>query len=83
MSYPERVAEIDPSDVLVGDDRLGTAGCEHATALDYVCTIDKLEQLARIVIRDEHADAAIRQVANERCDFFDGIGIDAGEWFVE
>jgi hypothetical protein len=82
-SYPERVAEIDPSDVLVGDDSVGAALREHAAAFDYVCAIDKLKQLARFVIRDEHADAAVRQVANERSDFFDGIGIDARERFVK
>ena len=67
----------------MGNDRLGAAVCEHAAAFDDVGTVHQLKQLASIVIRDEHADVTVRQVTNKRCDFLDGMRIEACKRLVE
>ena len=57
--------------------------CEHAAVLDDIGAVDQLQQLASVVIGDENADAAVRQMADEYCDLLDGMRIEACKRLVE
>jgi hypothetical protein len=60
----EAFAQIQPADILVGDQISGRAGEQHAAVIDDVGAIDDIERLADIVIGDQHADAALLQLAS-------------------
>src|SRR5262245_27153937 len=80
---PELVAEIDAPHVLVVDDLRGSAVGQHHAVMNDVGAADQIERLAHIVIGDQHADATLREMANQRANVVDRDRIDAGEGLVE
>ena len=61
----------------------GRAFLQHPAVVDDVGAIDDVERLAHVVVGDQHADAAILQMAHQLADVVDGDRIDAGEGLVE
>src|SRR5260221_3394190 len=78
----ESFAQIDPSDVLVEDDLRRRALAQDLAAMQDIGAIDDVESLADVVIRDQHADAAVLEVRHQVSDFADGDLIDAGQRLV-
>src|SRR5262252_3593156 len=81
--HPEFLAEVEPADVRVVDDVLGPALHQHLARIDDVGPVGEAERLAHIVVGDQHADAALGQVAHQRLDVADRDRVDAGERLVE
>src|ERR1700731_4740064 len=82
-SEPESLAEIDAAYLAVRDHGLGVAVGEDTTALDDIGPVDETEKDTRVVICDQHADAALGQVTNQNGDLIDRVRVDAGERLVE
>src|ERR1700675_962155 len=67
----EPLAEIDAAHVAIADDFGGCAFLQQLAVVQNVGTVDDIECVAHIVIRDQNADAAILQVHNEIANFAD------------
>ena len=67
----------------MGNHFVGCAVHQHLAVIDDVGAIDQAERLAHIVVGDQHADAARRQVVDQRLDVADGDRVDARERLVE
>ena len=64
----EAVAEIDAPDLVVRDDIGGRALHQHGALVDDAGAVDDVERLPHIVIREQHADAAVLEVGDEIAD---------------
>jgi len=72
-----------PADVLVAHDIGRRALHEHLAFVDDVSAVDDVERFADIVIGDQHADAAILQMAHKLANVVDRDGINSGERLVQ
>src|SRR5690606_15885900 len=82
-SEPELFAEIDAAHLLVMNDLVGIAFHQNRSRVNNIGTVDETQRLAHIVVGNQHADAAPREVAHQLLDVADGDRIDAGEGLVE
>src|SRR6185436_11787336 len=64
-SHAEVFAEIDLAHVGVGHDLVGCAFGEHGALADDVGAVADAQGLADVVVRDQHADAARLQEADD------------------
>src|SRR3954471_18593772 len=79
----EILAEVEAPDLLVRDDLVRPAFGQNAPGMDDVGAVGEGQRLAHVVVRDQHADAALGQVPDEVLDVADGDRVDAGEGLVE
>src|SRR2546429_3210307 len=79
----EPVAEVDLARDRVGGDLGGGAGHENLAVVEDVRAIGDRERLAHVVVRDEDADAALPQAADDLLDVPDRDRVDAREGLVE
>src|SRR3569623_150821 len=82
-SQREALAEIQPPDILVGDEVLRRSGEQHAAVIDDVAAVDDVERLADVMVGDQHADAALLQFDDEVAKVGDRQRIDPRERLVE
>src|SRR6516165_417621 len=82
-SKPERLAQVHLTDLGVGKDFFRSAGGDHRPLVDDVCPRAHPKGLADIMVSDQHADAALGELADDALDVEDGERIDAGEGLIE
>src|SRR5690606_17016124 len=80
---PEILTQIDSSHVLIIQNCPGLARRQHPPLAQNVRAVADFQRFPHVVVGDEHADAALLQMADQALDLDDGNGIDAGERFVE
>src|SRR5690242_8616256 len=80
---PEILAEVNASYIFIIDDLIGFAEGEHQAFVNYVRMVANPEGFPHVVVRDENADAAFLQKADDFLNIEHGDRIDAGERFVE
>ena len=73
------LAEIEAPHIGIGDNLVGAAMRQHLAGMDDIGAIDQAERLAYVVVCDQDADAARREMADELLDVGDGDRVDAGE----
>src|SRR5215469_8213787 len=78
-SHAELFAEIEAADVRVVHDILSPALHQDLARIDDIGAVGEAERLAHVMVGDQHADAAIGQVADQRLNVADRDRIDAGE----
>src|SRR5262249_21059545 len=81
--HAEFLAQVEPADVRVVDDIVSPALHQDLARVDDIGAVGEAERLAHIVVGDQHADAALGQMAHQRLDVADRDRIDAGERLVE
>jgi len=72
-------AQIEAADIRIVDDVLGCPFRQNLAGIDDVGAVGQAERLADIVVGDQYADTALRQVADQRLDVADGDRVDAGK----
>mmetsp|Transcript_6384 Transcript_6384/g.26028 ORF Transcript_6384/g.26028 Transcript_6384/m.26028 type:complete len:371 (+) Transcript_6384:3-1115(+) len=82
-SHPEVLAEIDLAHIGIGDDLVGRAFGEHGALADDVGAVADAQGLADVVVRDQHADAARLQEADDALDLQHRDRVDARERLVQ
>src|SRR5690625_767690 len=83
VSDPETLAEIDAAHIGVGDDLSGGAIHQNLAIMQDIGAVDDLERLAHIMVGDQHADAAVLQMADKGADLADRDRVDPGKGLVE
>src|SRR5580765_3682160 len=79
----EILTEVHLANLAVGEDRFRRTGRDDFTLVEYIGALADAQCLADIVIRDEHADVACGELADDALDVKYGDRIDAGERLVE
>src|SRR2546427_8900763 len=80
---PEIFAEINASYVFIIDDLVGFAEGEHQAVVDDVGVVANPQRLPHVMVRDEDADAAFLQKADDFLNDEERDRVDAREGFVE
>src|SRR5690625_789663 len=83
VSDPETLAEIDAAHIGVGDDLSGGAIHQNLAIMQDIGAVDDLERLAHIMVGDQHADAAVLQMADKGAELADRDRVDPGKGLVE
>ncbi len=77
------LAQVDIAHLLVGQNLVRGAECQHRTLVDDVCADADAESLADVVVGDQDADAAFRQLPHNALNIHHGDRVDAGKRLVE
>src|SRR5258705_10221000 len=80
---PEIFAEINASYVFIIDDLVGFAESEHQSVVDDVGVVANSQRFPHVVVRDEDADAAFLEKADDFLNVEYRDRIDAREGFIE
>src|SRR5438034_10892890 len=75
--------QINPSDFFVARQTFRSAALEDDTVMDDVRAIGDAQRFADVVIRDEHANAAVLEMEDDLLDVSHRDRVDTGEWLVE
>src|SRR6266567_3913540 len=75
----ELVAEVEAADRGVVHDIVGSALHQHLARIDDVGAVGEAQRLAHIMVGDQHADAAVGEVAHQLLDVADRDRVDTGE----
>src|SRR5690349_3697847 len=81
--HPEVLAQIDPAHTVIIDNLLRVARGEDGSLIDDVGAVADAERLANVMVRYEHADAALLQEPNDALDVEHRDRIDAGERLIQ
>src|SRR5665647_3225503 len=79
----EFLAKVKTAYIRVIDDFIRTALGQDLTGIDDIGTVGQSERFPHIVVGDQHADAAIGEMAHKILNVADRDRIDAGKGFVE
>src|SRR3990172_2433499 len=79
----EVLAEVYTAHVFIINNFVRVTGCEHRTVVDDVGAVADAQGLAHVVVRDEDADRALLEEADDALDVEHGDRIDPGERFVQ
>ena len=79
----ERFAQVHPTHVGIGQQRIRSPLREHAAFIEDIRAVANAQGLADVVVGNQHSDAAVLQVAHDALDLADRNRVDAGERFVE
>src|ERR1700738_3071079 len=79
----EFLAKVKTAHIRIVNDFLRTALGQDLTGIDDIGAVGQSERFPHIVVGDEHADAAIGEMADEILNVAHRDRIDAGERFVE
>src|ERR1700728_12165 len=82
-SEPERLAQVHLTDLGVGKDFFGGSGRDYRALVDDIRPPADPERFAHVMVSNEHADAAVRELADDALDIQDRQRIDARERLVE
>src|SRR6187551_2330472 len=82
LVQPELSPQINPPDFLVGRQAVWRAALENHPAMHDIGAIGDAQRLAHIVVRDEHADAAVLEVEDDLLNVAHRDRIDAGERLI-
>src|SRR6267143_4047841 len=82
-SQPERLAQVHLTDLGVGKDFFRTPGCNDRALIDDVGPGADSEGLAHIMVSDQDADAAMRQLADNALDIQHGQRIHARKRLIQ
>src|SRR6185295_18754082 len=81
--HAEVLAEVDAANVVVLDDFFGPAAGEYCALVDDVGAVADAQRFTHVVVGDQHADAALLEIADDALDVEHGDGVDARERLVE
>src|SRR5690606_35576529 len=79
----EICTQVDVTYLLVGEDGIGIALGDDVAGADDVGGVADIQRLAYVVVGDQHADAALLEVADDVLDVVDGNRVDACERLVQ
>src|SRR5471032_2943822 len=82
-SHTESLAQVHLTDLGVGKDLLGSAGCDHYATVDDVGAAADAQRLTHVMIGDQHADATRGELANNALDIEHRQRIDTRKRLVE
>src|SRR5690606_17750363 len=82
-SHTEVLAQVHLADALVRKDLVRSSGGDHGAAVDDHCTVADAKGFAHVVVGDQHADAALGELAHDLLDVHHGNRVDAREGLVE
>src|SRR5690606_32350337 len=76
-------AEVNVTYLLVAHNGVGVAGGDDVAVADNVGGVADIQCLAHIAVGDQHADAAVAQVADDALDIVHGDRVDTGKRLVQ
>src|SRR5215467_9819811 len=83
LLHAELFAQIKAADVRIVDDIFGIALHQDLARVNDVGTVGQAERLAHVVVSNQHTDAALGEMADQRLYIPHSDRIDAGERLVE
>src|SRR5688572_2162247 len=81
--HAEVLAQIYSANTVIIDNLFGMARSEHRAFVDDVGAVADAERFPHVMVRNEHADAALLQEPNDALDVEHRDRVDAGERLVE